>query len=1082
MLEIILGRPRSGKTHRIITEIQESVKQKRKTYLIVPDQQIFVSESILARLDPEVWQYLEVVSFTGLCELVFGKHGGLTYKRVSDGAKHLLAWFSTKRISEFLVEFDSVKIDPAFSDMALLTIDELAMMGISPERLEEVISKSDNEAFVTKMRDICLIYSSYLDLVEKKMGNDVKLSDKILTLLYETIHKNSFFSTAHVYIDSFTDFTGLEWNIVKSIILSADKTAITLPIATRGAHDNYTESAKRTLKSLTSFARDNYIESVDILCDSQNEYIYSDLCHLEKNLWNFKLLPSENNFSHPIDNISMAICKNPYDEAEYIALKILEYKNKGYKYSDMAVIPRDAESKKGIINAIFDKYSIPYFYSEKTDLSNTSCARLVLSALKCISHNFRLDDILTLVKTGLCPIEPYKCDMFEDYCTTWNICGNMFYEDVWSMNPDGYSTRVSERGKEILDAANEVKNIIMPPLISLASDIRAAEKNTKKICMAIYSYLENMSIADNLTSLCELELSLGNTREASEILRMYDYMISSLTELSVILGEECMGVDDISSAISILLSHTDIGSVPSSFDYVTVGSASTLRAENIKIAFVPGLVEGEFPANVNANGIIKDNDKELLSAIGIKLPSTEEKLASDELTFSHRAISTPHDKLILTTYTNDLGGHSKTPSMIWTRALYVLPALKAHVEQFDIERIKLIAKEKLKNYMADNTREDCESTPTKEIPTDMLSTFGDDSFESIDPSLARLVFGDSIYLSKSAISTFLLCPYRYWCENVLKIRENKGGLMNAADIGTYVHFVLEKLIAKEKLDDGSLPKLTSKELLERINKVSEDYIDTIGFVPSPSMLYAISRYRNIAHAMLVSIFEEFSNSQFKIIGMEQSLSERKQGALSPLKFDIDLPDDFKSKIVLMGEIDRLDAYKNQNGIYLRIVDYKTGTNTFDINKVSEGNELQLPIYLFSAASEENKFNPIFKNEEGKELYPASAMFLSAKESNGTVKPLRSGFIANDNEILKATSNTLDSEILGVKIDKDSGKAVGNAVSFEEMAGLKKTLIDTISDVAKNLYSGKAERCPSQDACKYCKVRNTCPVAAKIKEY
>ena len=146
-----------------------------------------------------------------------------------------------------------------------------------------------------------------------------------------------------------------------------------------------------------------------------------------------------------------------------------------------------------------------------------------------------------------------------------------------------------------------------------------------------------MAVSEQLSALCELELSLGNTREAGEMLRMYDYMISALTELSLILGDEEMTVDDISVAISILLSHTDIGSVPSSYDYVTVGSASTLRAENIKRAFVPGLVEGEFPANVNANGIIKENDKEMLSILGIELPSTSQKLASDELTFSHRA-------------------------------------------------------------------------------------------------------------------------------------------------------------------------------------------------------------------------------------------------------------------------------------------------------------------------------------------------------------------------------------------------------------------------------------------------------------
>lgn len=1092
MLEIIFGRPRSGKTHRIISEIQKSVQNKRKTYLIVPEQQVFVSESMLATLDPSSWQYLQVISFTGLLELVFTKYGGLTYKKVSDGAKHLLVWHSARQTSDFLTQFAGVKIDPAFADMMLFTIDELSALGITPDDLEEKIKGANDPEFISKMKDLILIYSSYKASVEQKLGGDILLSDDLLLKLCETMSLNNFFEGADVYIDSFSDFTGIEFKILEKIIRGANKTAISLSLAGRGCDDIHTESVRDTLKRITAFARNNYIEISDVICDFQDEYIPKDLTYLEKNLWDFKITKSDFD-SCDKSSISLATCKNPYEEAEYIALKILEFKNQGYKYSQMAVIPRDAESKKGIINAVFDKYSIPYFYSEKTDLSTSSAARLISAALKCVSYNFKLDDILTLVKTGLCPIEPEECDMFEDYCVTWNINGSLYKEKAWSMNPDGYSLKVSERGEKILSAANKVRDIIIPPLLTLAEKIHAANKNVKSICRAIYEYIDEVELESRLSMLCELELSLGNVREAGEILRMYDYVISSLTDLSLILGDECMSIDEVSSALEILLSHTDIGSVPAINDYVTVGSASTLRVENSKIVFIPGLVEGEFPSNVSTNGIIKASDKDILQSLGIDIPSTAQKLAADELSFAHRAISKPHDKLILTKYSFDLGGQNKSPSIVWNRALFLLPYLKNEVEVFDIERIKLIYKEELRRILQSDVKDDEDNLNigATDIYTssDMLSTFAENeekednsTIEAIDPSLARLVLGDTIYLSKSGISTFALCPYRYWCENVLKLRESKAGSMNVADIGTYVHFVLEKLLGSEKLDDGSLPSLNKNQILSKINAISEEYIDRIGFIPSPSMLYEISRYRNIAYAMVMSVFEEFANSSFKIVSMEQSLSQKKPGALKPLNIDINVTDDFKSKIVLTGDIDRVDAYKNENGIYVRIVDYKTGTNTFSIDKVSEGNELQLPIYLFSAASKENKLNPIFNNTEGKELYAASAMFLSTKESSGKITPLRSGFILNDEEILHAASATLDSNILGVKKDKNTGDFVGNCLNEDGIASMKKILVDTVTDVARNLYSGKAERCPSQDACKYCKIRQTCPVAAKIKEY
>ncbi len=1101
MLKIIFGRPRSGKTSKIISEIQASVKNKKKTYLIVPEQQVFVSESMLANLDPCAWQYLKVISFTGLCELVFAKYGGLTYKKVSDGAKHLLVWHTMRKLSDGLVKFSNIKIDPAFADMMLSAIDELSALGISSEEFNDKIQNAEDEEFKAKMQDLSSIYSSYKEIVANKFGNDdILLSDDILLRLSDVLEHNNFFANSDVYIDSFNDFTGIEFKILEKIIKGADLTTISISLPNGKSSEMHTHSANYTLNHLKK------IEKIDAcncyVCHAGEKHIPGDLLELEKSIWDFSVTIGNEEISKKYNSISLASCKNPYEEAEYIALKILEYKNSGYKYSEMAVIPRDAEAKKGIINAVFDKYSIPYFYSEKTDLSTSSVARLISSSLKCVSYGYKLDDILTLVKTGLCNISSDECDMFEDYCLTWNISGSLFREAQWSMNADGYTTRTSERGNLIRASANKVKDTIIPPLLTLQQNIHSANKNVKAICSAIYEYLEEIELYRSLSSLCELELSLQNVREAGEILRMYDYVIDSLVQLSLILGDEEMSIDEIRCALDILLSHTDLGSVPAFSDYVTVGSASTLRVENAKIVFIPGIVEGEFPQNISNRGIIKDSDKELLEVCGITLPSSAKKLSADELSYVHRAISKPQEKLILTKYEADIGGQSKFPSIVWNRVLFLLPGLKDKVEKFDLERIKLICREELREILKENTPKEildeieydsqiaASYTPDGE-QYDILSTFGkEDSekekdMESISPTLARLVFGDSIYLSKSKISTFMLCPYRYWCENVLSLREQKSGQMNVADIGTYVHFVLEKLIggAHNKVD-GSLKRLTKKEILDGINTVSEDFIETIGFIPSPSMLYEISRYRNIAYAMLTSIFEEFENSKFKILATEQKLSQTKIGSLRPMQINLDVSDDFKSKIILTGDIDRIDAYENENGIYVRIVDYKTGQNTFSIDRVSEGNELQLPVYLFSAASDENKLHPIFQNKDSKPIYPASAMFLSSKEESGKITTFRSGFMLSNEEILRAASEKLDQKvILGIKQDEKTGEFVGKGgITEEGIAQMKQTLINTVSDVAKNLYFGKAERCPSSDACKYCKVRSTCPVAAKISKY
>ena len=174
-----------------------------------------------------------------------------------------------------------------------------------------------------------------------------------------------------------------------------------------------------------------------------------------------------------------------------------------------------------------------------------------------------------------------------------------------------------------------------------------------------------------------------------------------------------------------------------------------------------------------------------------------------------------------------------------------------------------------------------------------------------------------------------------------------------------------------------------------------------------------------------------------------------------------------------GLIDRIDCYEGEDKKYVRIIDYKTGTHKFNVEKIETGEDLQLPAYLFTATLEKNK--GFFG--EGKEVFPASAQFLSAEESGGKVEPVRSGFLLKDDEFLRAMSEDLDPHVLGMSFKNGETKSK-SALSAEGISNVDAVMRNTISETAKKMYSGKAPRTPSQDACRFCSMKSTCPVANK----
>ena len=1048
MLTFLFGRPGSGKTAHIIEKIKQSVIAGKKTYFLVPEQQAFISESMLADLPPSSALCFEVVNFSRLCEIAFGVVGGLTDSHIGSAERNLIMWQSLREVSPYFKQYKNVKTDASLCSMMLSVVTELHASSISAEDCENLASKCDEIALSAKLEDIALTYANFMRNIESRLGENALASENKLSRLASVLSENDIFADCNIFIDSFTSFTAEEFAVLEEIIAQADNTTIAFQTPGRRHTGPHTDSIAYTVRKLTSIAKKRSVESEDIVLHGNSRAV-PEIAAIEENLWNFSLSKST---LPEIDegergSVECYLCQNEYEEANLAALEIIKAHKDGAKYSEIAVIMRDSESRRGIINAVFDKYNIPYFYSENTDLSTTPVARLILSALRCITYNYQLQDVITLLKTGLCGIDLSDSDLFEDYCNTWDIGGSLFTEKAWSMNPDGYTVVKNKRSDKILEAANRVRTALIPPLEALKQKFSLSCNDTVQNCRAVYEYLKEIGLEKNLSSLAELELSFGNTKEAGELLRTYDFTVSVLTNISTILADAKTNSEELAAAIEIMLRHTDMGSVPAINDYVTIGSADTLRIENIKMAILLGLCEGEFPAAFSDGGILNENDKRLLDELGLELTSREDKIISDELFYVYRAMTKPSEKLILSTCLSHVGGGKLTPSVAYNRVKYILPYITD--KSFDLKRISSII----------------ESGGEYEDTTD--HSLGDDEGVIIDPLIVRNIFGDKLYLSKSSVTSFAECPYKYWCEYVLKLREQGQSEISYASAGTIIHYVLENLLRNIVLEDGSLPELSDGEIIDMVNDTVQDHISELNVPMTASLSHAFARLRDLALIMVKSVLDEFKTSKFKIIAFEKRISDKSSDALKPIELKIESNGE-EFTVVFGGTVDRIDCYDNGEKRFLRVVDYKTGSHKFDPDKIENGEDIQLPAYLFTAAGEAN----LHCFGDGNDIAPASAQFLSAEETKGNTAPVRSGFVLNEADILTALGRQDDGG-KGKKKNKDA-----SPLDSEEFRDLEEKFRSSVSDIGKSIYSGNVPKTPSEDACRYCSLRNTCPSAVK----
>ncbi len=1079
MIEFILGGAGSGKSALITERILSDLQSDKKVMLIVPEQAALSSESAITleaqRLAVSTLN-LEVLNFSRLCNRAFRQYGGISYSSVTPGAKALILWDALFSSVPFLKHYKT-EIEDADKFVSSLTslITEFKAYNVTPSMLSEASDEAleDNEKLSAKLSDLSLIYSSYLSLLGEKWDDP---SDD-LTKLASILDSNNMFGGYSVYLHSFKGFTPQQLNVIRRIFAQAENVTVTLCI--RDDENTFAfESVKETKKVLTEILRTDPI----ITHLEGNSGKSDEITFLEKNLWNYN---DKTVYKNNTDKTRSVLCADPYDEAEFVASDILSFVRQGARYRDFAVIARDIERYNGIIDAVFAKFGIPCRVFDEIPLSEQPLFKLIISALDIKNGGWSTDDVMVYLKTGLCPITPSECNTLENYVSTWNIRGSQWRSDGgWFMNPDGYTDRMTEEGGKLLDEVNELRVRVVRPLEKLHESLDG-RSTVEVICRAIYDFLSELEVDKKILE--------GNSDDE---IRLWNCLCDVLDTMCDTVGARKADSKLFAGLFATVVSQSSVGTLPSTIDEITVGSANLIRTDGVKHTYVLGLNENVFPAQISENSFFSDADKIYLETCGVNLSPTSDKSFYEELYYFYTAVTSASERVTLLCASKDVDGKALRPSVAFNRISAIMPGATL-LKTSDLDRSRLIctpsqAFEYIFSLSGDEgeaLRNAYENLSEYEDALNSVKQPLTVTDEKLDDEIASKMFKGDLYLTQSRLDKFVLCSFSYQCAYVLKLKEQTKAEFSPQDTGNLIHRVLEKFFVNV-LSDGKVPKISDLELEEQIDLILNDYLGGIfgkhtDVNISKRSFQLFMRLKRTLKVLIRNLLNEFEESEFVPSFFEMRIDDSSaEGTVAPLKFP--LPDG--STAAIYGIADRVDTYKHGNNVYVRVIDYKTGQKEFNLSDIALGINLQMLIYLFSIWSDSNGAFRKALNVDG-DVIPTGILYLKA--SIGDVKAdadtdaaaiyelaekslKRSGLVINDEEILRLMEKKLSGKYIPVSLKNDgefTKSSINNLHTLEQFGALRRNIEETVTKLAAEIKSGKADCKPLRnkrnDGCKYC---------------
>ena len=1120
-IRFIYGRAGTGKSKFCIDEIKDNIDEEadNKLILLVPEQYTFNTENkILHFIGERALLRTEVLSFKKMAHEVFEECGGRVKEIIKESGRNMLIHRVLNENMDSLDYFKKISREQGFNEIVSEIISEFKKYNIDIENLKKINEKIDDFELTQKLKELTIIYEAF----NSKMHENYIDGDDELTLLNKKLLEDDIYKGSEVWIDEFSSFTPQQLEVIRLLAKRCKRVNITLcmPNKSLGDKDEDITDVFNTIKNtenkiLKIMKENNIAYDKPTYLNNDIPYRFRDnleFKHVEKYFFTYPF----NEYAKSCNNVALYKANNIYDEVDRVAKSIIELvRDKGYRYKDISVVCRNIDDYEKITSVIFKEYDIPYFLDKKIQLLSNPLIILISSAFEILFKNWSYESIFKYLKSGLIGINNSYIDILENFILENGIKGYKWtVEEIIS---EKWFNNNQELTKEKI-LISEIMEEIRTPLMIFHNKINGKYK-VQDICTAIYEFLLDVKAFQRTDDWIENFEKIGLEDKVKEYSQVESIVIDILDQAVNVIGEEMLDSFEFFKILNSGFTNEEIGVIPVALDQVNIGDIARIKGIDVKVLYIVGINDGVLPASKKDEGILSDRDRGMLSEIGVNLASTTRNKVFEEQFLLYTALTISSEYLMLSYPMADFEGKSLRPSIVIPRIKRILPKLVEESAIYDLKSeknkiSKVTAPIPTFNELIIAVRRDFDKEDIEAYWPEVYSWFKEnedfkDKVQNIFKGLTYSNVGDKVAKNKlrklyknemgklvfsvSRLEKYAECPFSYFVQYGLKAKNRKVYEFTPPDLGSFVHEMLDSFTNKVK-DEGILwSELDNEKCKDLVANIIDKklYGETNSILNSTKKFkYLAQRFKRVISKSVSVIASQIGKGQFEVFKTEFNFGSYSSGEAITLDLESN------EKVYLQGRIDRIDTLDLDGETYIRIIDYKTGANKFDLNELYYGLQMQLLVYL-DALIKNSKYildkqarpgavlyfkidDPIIKGKKEMTTEEVQEEVLDALKMKG--------LILKDARVVRAMDKDIEGYSLVIpaafKNDGDF-KANSDVVTEDEFTLLREYVNKKMIELCEDMLSGDVKIQPTKHSnrthCEYCDFSAICQFDTSIKD-
>lgn len=1103
MIEFILGRAGTGKTHACLFAMAERMKAEpmgSALVLLLPEHATYRAERRLAAMmaqEGEGFVRSLVFGFKRFARHVLQETGGAAAARITGIGRRLLLKRILAEEEEELQAFARAAKQRGFTETLEAALEEMRSYGIDAEVLRKAKDSLADDFLCQKLDDLALLYSRY----REKMAGRYNDTGDLLDTLAARIPDASLLEGAEVWVDGFSFFNLQERNILAALFQKAKDVHITLTFEPTAEAEKQREGSlfyrhAQTLQQLRRMAREMQMPVCARFLTESYRFRSDALAVVEKYAFSFPLAPQQG-----AEGVALVEAATQRLEMESAAADIVRLcREEGLRWRDVAILTRDEAAYGDVLALTLEDCGIPYFRDNKRPGVHHPLAELIRSSFE-ILRGWRYDAVFRAFKTGFFPQSRERIDILENYVLEFGIRGSR-----WTMKEDWHWRRrrsldeeeeyTDEKEEARLLQINDYRRTVAEPLQAFEAEIKEASR-VRGYAEALYRLLISLDVPQKLDLWAGEAEKAGRLAEAREHRQIWDDVISLLDQMVETSGDEEIKVREFEDVLGDGLDALQISLIPPGLDYVTIADFEQNSIENARAVYILGANEGVMPRHRSEKGLLSDADRLHLKAAGLELPQGSVEGSFNERFLLYKGFTEAREYLWVSYALADAEGKALLPSSLIAQIRAVLPAAALRSIPLEDAPGGLFAggrqamtglaaalriyreKKELAPFWHDVYNWGMREEKTRFVLQKMLQGIFSHASEEILPrELAAALYAKKRRLrgSVTRFETFRACPFGHFARYGLRLAERPEHSFRTPDLGVLLHATLREFGERLKKAGRRWREVGEEEcgeVLHEILAMLAPRLQNEILLSSKQYENLLSRIEETAKKALLRLIEFDRASDFRPVAFERSFGSG-AGSLPPLTYA--LADGFSLEIT--GQIDRIDM--DEEGRYFLIMDYKTGAAYINLVEVYYGLRLQLLTYLLVAKN-------LLAHTEETELLPAAMLYCFLKnplvtaqhrlDESEAKKRLQAqlrmpGWVLADADVIRVLDSTFSFTKVALtqkgEIDK---RKLDYVKTEEEFAILLDYIAYMLKDTGKKILAGEVRALPyrlkDKTACRFC---------------